>query len=327
MSDSSQQTKAPREGTADYYAQRAAINMARARAAGGEDESESDAVAHDVLQREAEEAGREIGYAARLLVQATLPHSKPAAGVNEFERSNGFITLKITADSACGLPYGTYPRLILAWLTTEAVRTKSPDIELGDSLSEFMGKLDLSPRGGARGNITRLREHMRRLFSSTVSATCQREGEWQRLAFNPVEKVSMFWDSQRPEQIAIWRSAIRLNQTFFEEITRKPVPVDMHALQVLTKSRSPMALDIYQWLTHRVSYLRETTTIPWSALQLQFGGDYARVRKFRESFNQHLENVLKLYPQAKVESTPQGLLLRPSKTHIPMRLVRNAKNK
>ena len=69
MRDSSQQTNVPREATAAYYAQRAIINMARARAAGREDETASEAVAaYDFLQKEAEEAGREIGYAARLFL-------------------------------------------------------------------------------------------------------------------------------------------------------------------------------------------------------------------------------------------------------------------
>ena len=39
------------------------------------------------------------------------------------------------ADDA-GLPYGTLPRLLLAWVSTEAVRTQSPELILGDSLAE-----------------------------------------------------------------------------------------------------------------------------------------------------------------------------------------------
>jgi len=122
------------------------------------------------ITRAAEEEAREIGFSARLLVQATLPHSKPRpkrAGdppPTEFERSNGYVTVKIIADSAYGLPYGTYPRLLLAWVTTEAVRTKSRELTLGDSLREFMAKLDLAVTGGAKGTIRPLRDQMQRLF-------------------------------------------------------------------------------------------------------------------------------------------------------------------
>ena len=38
------------------------------------------------------------------------------------------------------LPYGNFPRLILAWVCTEAVRTQSRELVLGRSLSEFMGR-------------------------------------------------------------------------------------------------------------------------------------------------------------------------------------------
>jgi hypothetical protein len=40
------------------------------------------------------------------------------------------------------------PRILLAWMTTEAVRTQSRELVLGDSLSRFMRSLDLVPTGG-----------------------------------------------------------------------------------------------------------------------------------------------------------------------------------
>ena len=35
------------------------------------------------------------------------------------------------------LPFGNYPRLLLAWTSTEAVRTQSRELLLGRSLAEF----------------------------------------------------------------------------------------------------------------------------------------------------------------------------------------------
>ena len=52
-----------------------------------------------------------LGFMARVLVQATLPHS--AQEGNEFTRSNGHLTVSILAPSEIGLPYGSYPRLLL----------------------------------------------------------------------------------------------------------------------------------------------------------------------------------------------------------------------
>ena len=67
--------------------------------------------------REAKEAGA-LGYIARALVQATLPHSK--TDENFFKRQNGSFKLTILSDPDIGLPYGSIPRLLIAWLTTEA---------------------------------------------------------------------------------------------------------------------------------------------------------------------------------------------------------------
>lgn len=276
------------------------------------------ALSREALERELELERREVGFSSRLLVQATLPHSEPdITESTEFERSNGYVKVRIQAREEFGFPYGTYPRLLLSWITTEAVRTKSPELVLGDSLSEFMGDLGLGRTGGAIG---RLRNHMQRLFTSTVSATYQDAGRWVDVGFRPVEKAQLFWDPKSPDQSSLWRSSITLNKTFFEEIVRKPVPLDMGTLKALAKTRSPMALDIYAWLTYRFSYLHEPTLIPWELLQRQFGGDYDRERDFKRKFRSQLTVVQALYPSARFDVSLEGLKLFPSRPHV--RLLR-----
>ena len=81
------------------------------------------------------------GYYARFLVQATLPHTDPKT--NYFERGTDKLTLSITAHPKHGCPYGGLPRLLLAWMCTEAVMTDSPVLSLGRSQAEFLRKLDL----------------------------------------------------------------------------------------------------------------------------------------------------------------------------------------
>jgi Plasmid encoded RepA protein len=178
------------------------------------------AQAQESLQKEVE-AARAVGYTSRLLVQATLPHSKPGPDEYIFERSNGYVTIRIMADPKYGLPYGTYPRLILAFIVTEAVRTKSPIIELGASMTEFMDRaFGLSCTGGKQGSVARLSDHMQRLVSAHIAAEYQRSGEWQRVGLSPLQKVSMFWDPKNPTHMARWHSIVELSQPFFEEMTR-----------------------------------------------------------------------------------------------------------
>ena len=66
--------------------------------------------------------GDSLGFLGQALVQTTLPHSDP--GVPFFERTSGAVSLSIIANPKFGLPFGTVPRLLLAWICTEAVRTK-----------------------------------------------------------------------------------------------------------------------------------------------------------------------------------------------------------
>jgi len=77
---------------------------------------------------EAKEAGA-LGYMTRALVQATLPHSRYEG--NEFTRRNGLFTLSIMSPQQIGLPYGVIPRLLIAWVTTEAVLKRQRTLVLG----------------------------------------------------------------------------------------------------------------------------------------------------------------------------------------------------
>jgi len=283
-----------------------------------DDIEDLDKLVRQALMIEAEEARQAgtLGFMARALTQATMPHKKTAG--TEFRRRNGSFTLVMLSPSDIGLPYGSIPRLLLSWLTTEAVRTRSPELELGPSLSAFMEKLGLARRGGERGDITRFRNQTMRLFCSTVSCRYKDETHDAGGNLNIVEKYSLWWNPKSPDQMPLWKSTVTLGNSFFNEIINRPVPVDMRALKAL--KRSPMALDIYCWLTYRLSYLCKATKIPWPVLQMQFGADYALQgqgpRDFKKKFLHHLQKILLLYPEANVEDGERGLLLKPSKPHV-----------
>lgn len=177
-----------------------------------------------------------------------------------------------------------------------------------------MRGLDLVPTGGRWGSITRLRDQMQRLFSAAVTATYVDANREMGTNYLMAEKYNLWWQPREPDQVALWESTLTLSGAFFEEAIRSPVPVDMRALRVLR--RAPMALDIYVWLTYRMSYLRRRTVIPWEALRLQFGAEYDRLVDFRVNFKKQLKMVLLVYPDAKAIPTDSSLELRPSPSHI-----------
>ncbi len=95
-------------------------------------------------------------------------------------------------------------------------------------------------------------------------------------------------------------------------------PIDLRALKAL--KRSPMALDLYTWLTYRMSYLERLTEIPWGALQLQFGADYPYTAQGTGDFKRMalaaLKKILVVYPKLRASDGPRGLRLLPSPSHV-----------
>jgi len=262
-----------------------------------------------------------VGYIARILLQATMPHS--AKPNNEFSRTNGNLRVSITAPSAVGLPYGSYPRLLLIWLTSEAVRTKNRRLCLGDSLSGLTKALGLQATGGHWGTIPRLYDQANRLFQShvVVCESMETLSNSQSRGSNVVvaDAWDLWWNSaQSDRQRSLFRSWVNLSDSFFHMVTDRPVPIDLRVIRSLKKS--PLALDVYSWATYRMSYLRRRTEIPWASLQMQFGADYASTpegcRNFRKRLDDALRKITTLYPDLRAQEGTRGLILLPSPPHV-----------
>ena len=236
---------------------------------------------------EAREAGM-LGFMARSLVMATLPHRDP--GTREFERQNGNLTLTMMVPSrGGGLPYGTLPRLVLLWLTTEAVRTRERVLEVGPSLASFMRELGLYRTGGKRGDITRLKDQTRRLFSTAISIIYEDESRCGVEHVSLVDGALLWWHPGRSHVEGDFESTVTLTEKFFDEVVTRPVPIDLRAIKFL--KRSPLALDVYCWLTYRMSYLKAETEIPWEYLQRQFGAGYPETAQGQRNFRKKLKGL------------------------------------
>jgi hypothetical protein len=265
-----------------------------------------------------------ISFMARALVQATLPHSDPG-DVRAWGRENGDFSLAIEPGYiiqnkqpvSLGIPYGVIPRLLLFWITTEATRTGSRTLMLGSSLAEFMRKVDLDPTtgGGPRSDAFRLKEQMKRLFSARIACTYgDGSSDFGRSQFSVADEVRLWWNPAETTMDSLFDSAIELGERFFQEITERPVPVDVRALTEL--KQSPLALDLYAWLTYRVSYLKKPQAISWQLLQGQFGADYSNIRAFRFKVRQLLKRITLLYPDLRLDDSESGLILYPSPPHV-----------
>jgi hypothetical protein len=277
----------------------------------------------------------ELAYMAKHLVQVTLPHSDPG-DISAWTRTNGDLTLVITRSNIdlrsgkmIGYPYGTIPRLLLYWLTSEAVRTKQRVLKLGSSLAQFMREVGLNPDtgGGKRGDAFRLKEQMNRLFGATISfqyADMSRGHFEQRLNMNVTRKTQLWWNPKDPNQGNLFESWIELGEDFFESITSSPVPVDTRALKAL--NHSALALDLYGWATHKtysVSRRRESQFISFKALQAQFGAQYAHGKDFKKKFLIAMKQVEAVYPSLKVSKARGGLIVHPSRPSVPISTLKD----
>jgi hypothetical protein len=267
----------------------------------------------------------EKAFLARQLVQVTLPHSNPG-NVPIWKRKNGNLTLSIRSgwnhkkDKPIGYPYGTVPRLLLFWLTTETLRTNSRRLELGNSLAAFMRDIGLDPeRGGPRSDACRLRDQMERLFRATISFDYQQDTDqvqcnrWLDMQVAP--KGELWWDIHKAEQTTIWGSWIELGEDFHNALISAPVPVDMRALQALKKS--PLALDLYAWATWRsftTAQSGKAQFIPWRGLMQQLGADYTDPDNFRKKVKATIRKVQAVYPGLKIEDADGGFNILPSST-------------
>ena len=83
---------------------------------------------------EASEGDPDTGFMARLITLCSLPRTNPGNRL-QYIRRNGPYTLGMIAGINNKLPYGNIPRLLLAWVCTEAVKIQSRELVLGRSLS------------------------------------------------------------------------------------------------------------------------------------------------------------------------------------------------
>ena len=265
----------------------------------------------------ASEATPDRGFLGRTMALCSLPRSNPG-NQTQYVRQNGPYTLVMSVVGLHKLPFGTNPRLILAWVCTEAVRTQSRDIVLGRSLSEFMRKLGISSTDG-RGQA-RLRNQMTRLFNCSVQLNYTAEGRETSATALVAELTDFWWNPKRPDQTGLWESKVRLSEAFFNEIVSHPVPLDMNTLKAL--KRSPLGLDLYLWLTYRIFALTTPQRLTWRQLYRQFGvdpkkvSDKRTVQNFRSRTVYELKKIKLAWPDLNYSTAPGVLILSPSRPTI-----------
>jgi Plasmid encoded RepA protein len=250
------------------------------------------------------------------LIQCSFPHADPGAQTS-FTRRNGWLELTLsTARPETGLPYGVPARLLTIYCASEAIRTRSPEVYLGRSVHEFLRLLDVPITRGERGSLRVYANQLLRLIHCALSIDENirdangRTGLHIRQALF-VDEARLWWD----EHGGVGQgSSLVLSPVLYDSILERSAPLSTKAIRQLRKS--PMDLDVYAWLVHRLFALNRPSTVTWPQLSAQFGHSYDQLRFFRRFFSDSVARVLKVYPEARLKLEEGGVTLLPSRPHI-----------
>jgi hypothetical protein len=212
-----------------------------------------------------------------------------------------------------GVPYGSFARLILLYLQTEAVRTGSPEVELGRSMKSWMGRMSLTTGGRTYQLVT---EQARRISACRLTFFTERNGGELRhngaFVQDAISFAGVIDDSDQP---SLWQDRVRLDEGFWRSLKEHPVPVREEAIRAI--STRSLAIDVYIWLAYRLHALTKPTVVSWSAIHGQFGAGFKHARQIKPTFLEALKLALAVYPEAQVEADQSGVTLHPSSPAVP----------
>lgn len=287
------------------------------------DESTVVDIAAAVLSSESNELGLTFsGFCMTCLPHRRLPDDKPwvrsTPGASLLIEPGRVPKTKMPKSDEdyrpVGVPYGPKARLILLFLQTRAVQSKSPVVELGDSLNDWLRRM-----GGTVGGktYTAIRDQAERI------SRCRLQIDYENERVVGFENegfvrggITLKPDSRQRDLLPL---TVRLSDTFYKALTEHAVPLWEPAIRQL--AGKSMALDIYVWLAYRLHVLGAPLTVSWTALQNQFGNPSQSQGHFKPEFRKALKFALAAYEGAKVGEIKSGLRLEPSRPPIPERLI------
>lgn len=250
-----------------------------------------------------------------VLCQLGLPRKPTDQRV--FTRTSGSASLRLEAGTWFNgrawdeqpLPSGTRPRLVLFHVCSEAVRTRSPVVEVEDSVRAFLRRLKIDTAGDS---MRRFRKQILSLAVCRMQLGYRTADRVVNLKCDPIEEFEAWLQNDDNGQRSIWPGVMTLSPKFFETLAEHAVPLDQSAIGSL--QHSALALDLYTWLAHRLCRIRQSqgVAVPWAALKDQFGQEYACQKAFKREVLAMLRQVRPVYPDARIEQITGGLRLMPS---------------
>ena len=215
-----------------------------------------------------------------------------------------------------GVPFGAYPRLILIYLQTQAIRTSCREVELGNSWRDWMSRIGVS-WGGNTGRA--VREQAELLSRCRLTFHIAGNGQTGLVNQSIVDRAIFLESSASERQGRLSLESAKLSESFFEALKRHSIPLEESAIQTLANNSA--ALDAYIWLAYRLHSLPAPRLVTWAALKAQHGTGYRNLHHFKPRFVGILAMATAVYPEAKIEVVEQGVILKPSRPPVVPRVI------
>ena len=240
------------------------------------------------------QSGAPVSYYTPILIQCTLPHSDPKT--RDWVKKNGDFSLIVSSGvdrdgHVLGIPYGSFPRLVLAYIITRVIQTGARRVELEEHFGSFLKEIGYT--GNLRGNTRAskvIHNQLLRLLRASITFEGRvgnvEKGQIAGMNMHVATKYGLWWDFKNPEQGSLWGSYIEISEEFRQAILSTPVPLRTDILKALKKS--PLALDVYMWISYRLFTMhatgQESVSLGYGRLQEQFGTGIAEAnyRQFRK---------------------------------------------
>ena len=268
---------------------------------------------------------RNIGFLPAAAAQCFLPQKRLPDGQILWTVSHGNTTLSINATSIVDrnapgvvrqteVPYGRLARILFAYVIGQSVKTKSPTIDMGTSLRNFMARLGISYDGRAGKKLTDAVED----FAAAQFMIGHWGDRYAGARYARVVDTVEFWLEPDDGQRTFWTPELTLSDKFYEQVQAHQVPIDMDHLAAL---RSPRRMDFYVFLAYRTGLIprRRVVRIPLPELQPILAPDISESRAFKRRLREDLRAIAKIYPHFNAEIQDDFLALRWSSSPIPRR--------
>ncbi len=260
----------------------------------------------------------DVRHIHSVLAICGLPYDRQPLSVREYSRVQGNMGIIVQAGSTLdaegrvthqALPFGPKARLILMHLCSEAIRQKSPKVEIADTFTAFVRDMGFPDSGGKKGPLTAFREQLNALATCSMRISAFSPGRVKSKQFFPIEDMDV-WLSTEPGQQSLWPSTVTFSPTMFESLSKHALPVNAKAVR--TFAGSARKLDLYFWLGWRIHNISAPLHISWQAIAEQFGSGFTRERAFRAQFAEEAAHLKEVFPKLPLKLTENGLTLYPA---------------